>query len=51
MLHVVGLMRAGFFGSYDPTWASPLYVLGVAGTLFLAGGWLLRRHASFLIEQ
>jgi len=51
VLHVVGLMRAGFFGSYDPTWASPLYVLGVAGTLFLAGGWLLRRHASFLIEQ
>lgn len=51
LLHVTGLMRAGFFGSYDPTWASPLYVLGIAATLFLAGGWLLRRHASFLIEQ
>ena len=51
VLHVTGLMRAGFFGSYDPAWVAPLYVLGIAATLFLAGGWLLRRHASFLIEQ
>jgi capsular polysaccharide transport system permease protein len=51
VLHVIGLMRSGFFGSYDPAYVSVPYVLGVAGTLFLAGGWLLRRHASFLIEQ
>ena len=51
LLHVTGLMRSGFFGSYDPAYVSVPYVLGVAGTLFLVGGWLLRRHASFLIEQ
>jgi capsular polysaccharide transport system permease protein len=51
LIHVTGLMRSGFFGGYDADYASPLYVLGIAGTLFLVGGWLMRRHASFLIEQ
>ena len=44
-------MRAGFYGSYDAAFVSVPYVLGIAVTLFLIGGWLLRRHASFLIEQ
>jgi capsular polysaccharide transport system permease protein len=51
LLQVVGLMRSGFYGSYDADYVSVPYVLGVAGTLFLVGGWLIRRHASFLIEQ
>ena len=51
MIHVTGMMRSGFFGSYHADWASPGYVLTVAAALFLVGGWLLRRHASFLIEQ
>jgi capsular polysaccharide transport system permease protein len=51
MIHVTALMRAGFYGSYDPAFVSVPYVLGFAGTLFFAGGWLIRRHASFLIEQ
>lgn len=51
LIHVTALMRAAFFGSYDPAFVSVPYVLGIAASLFLAGGWLLRRHASFLIEQ
>jgi capsular polysaccharide transport system permease protein len=51
LLHVIGLMRAGFYASYEPAYVSVPYVLAIAGTLFLVGGWLLRRHASFLIEQ
>jgi capsular polysaccharide transport system permease protein len=51
MLQVVGLMRSGFYGSYEAAYVSVPYVLGVAGTLFLVGGWLIRRHASYLIEQ
>jgi capsular polysaccharide transport system permease protein len=51
LVHVTALMRAGFYGSYDPAFVSAPYVLGVAGSLFVVGGWLLRRHASFLIEQ
>jgi len=50
LIHIVGLMRAGFFGSYEAAYASPLYVLGVAGSLFVIGAYLLRRHASVLIE-
>lgn len=50
LIHVVGLMRAGFYGSYEAAYASPLYVLGVAGSLFVIGAYLLRRHASVLIE-
>jgi len=51
MLQVVGLMRSGFYSTYEATYVSIPYVLAFAGTLFLVGGWLLRRHASFLIEQ
>ena len=51
VIHVTAMMRSAFFGSYDPTFISVPYVLGIAATLFLTGGWLLRRHASFLIEQ
>ena len=51
MLQVVGLMRSGFYGSYDADYVSVPYILGVAGALFVVGGWLIRRHASFLIEQ
>lgn len=50
LIHVVGLMRAGFYGSYEAEYASPLYVLGVSGILFVIGAYLLRRHASVLIE-
>ena len=51
LIHVTGLMRSGFYSTYEATYVSMPYVLAVAGTLFLVGGWLLRRHASFLIEQ
>ena len=51
LIHVVGLMRAGFYGSYEADYASPLYVLGLALGLFVVGAYLLRRHASYLIEQ
>jgi capsular polysaccharide transport system permease protein len=51
LVHVIGLMRSGFYGSYEATYVSVPYILGVAATLFLIGGWLIRRHAAFLIEQ
>ncbi len=51
LIHVVGLMRAGFYGSYEAGYASPLYALGFAGILFVIGAYLLVRHASFLIED
>ena len=49
--HVIGEMRAGFYGGYPADYVSYPYVYGIALSLFVVGAWLLRRHASFLIEQ
>ena len=49
--HVISLMRAGFFGAYDPVHVSVTYVLAVAAITFVIGGYLLRRYASLLIED
>ena len=51
LVHVIGLMRAGFYGTYDPYYVSYAYVLGLSLGSFVIGGYLLRRHSSFLIEQ
>lgn len=51
LVHVVGLMRAGFYGSYDAGYVSIPYVLGIALATFVLGSYLMRRHASALIEQ
>jgi capsular polysaccharide transport system permease protein len=51
LIHVVGLVRSGFYGYYEAGYASPAYVLGIAAGLFLVGAHLMRRHASYLIER
>jgi capsular polysaccharide transport system permease protein len=48
---IIGEMRAGFYGSYRADYVSYPYVVGIGLTLFVIGAYLLRRHASFLIEQ
>ena len=48
---IIGEMRAGFYGGYRADYVSYTYVFGIALTLFVIGAYLLRRHASFLIEQ
>lgn len=49
--HVIGLMRAGIYGGYHPTWISVPYVVGVALTLFVIGTYLLRRYTTALLDQ
>jgi capsular polysaccharide transport system permease protein len=51
LVHVIGLMRSGFYGEYQPQFVSIPYVLGIALTSFVIGAYLLRRHESVLIEQ
>lgn len=51
LVHVIGLMRSGFYGSYEADYVSLPYVLGIALTLFVIGAYLLRRHESLLLEQ
>ncbi len=51
LVHVVGMMRSGFYGVYRDEYVSVPYVMGIALGTFVIGAWLLRRHASHLIEQ
>jgi capsular polysaccharide transport system permease protein len=51
LVHIIGVMRSGFYGTYDTHYVSYSYVLGISLGLFVIGAWLMRRHASFLIEQ
>ena len=44
LVHIVGAMREGFYPFYHPSYVSPLYVLGVSATTFIAGLFLLWRH-------
>jgi capsular polysaccharide transport system permease protein len=48
--HVVGMMRVGFFATYDAAYVSPAYVFGVAMTCAAIGLLLLKRHATELIH-
>jgi capsular polysaccharide transport system permease protein len=50
LVHVIGEMRSGFYGTYDSSYVSVSYVLIVALTTFVIGAYLLRRHKSSLIE-
>jgi capsular polysaccharide transport system permease protein len=51
LIHVIAVMRQGFFGTYVPQFVSYPYVLGIALGTFLLGGHLVRRYASALIER
>lgn len=51
LVHVIGVMRTGFYGGYDARYVSYPFVLGVSFGTFVVGAYLLRRHTSFLIEQ
>ena len=51
LIHVIGIIRSGFYSSYRPDYVAPFYVLGIAAVTFLVGAYLLRRHASRLMER
>lgn len=51
LVHIIAVMRSGFYGAYHPAFVSIPYVLGVSLTLFVVGAYLLRRHSSLLLEQ
>jgi len=44
LIHLVGLMRAGLYATYDAEYASITYVLGISLFLFLIGMHILRRY-------
>lgn len=51
IVHIIGQMRSAFFASYDASYTSPSYVLGVSLSLFVVGAYLIRRHESYLIQN
>jgi capsular polysaccharide transport system permease protein len=51
LAHVLAVMRSGFYGTYEPQFVSYPYVLGWGLALFFVGGYLIRRHQAYLIEQ
>jgi capsular polysaccharide transport system permease protein len=50
IVHLVGLMRRGFYASYDAPYASPVYVLTVSGLCFVMGLILLRHNQYKLLN-
>jgi capsular polysaccharide transport system permease protein len=51
LLHVVGLARSGFYGSYRADYVSVSYVLVIASLTLLLGLLLLHRHHRDLLEN
>jgi capsular polysaccharide transport system permease protein len=51
LMHVVGTMRAGFYPSYDSSYTSPLYVVGVSMILMALGLILLRWQIKWLLYE
>ena len=51
LVHGIGLTRSGFYSGYEPITSRPPTSLGVAGSLFVVGAYLLRRHRSRLLER
>lgn len=51
LLHVTGLMRRGFYGTYDAVFVSVPYVTGIALICCALGLLLLRRHYQDLLVR
>jgi capsular polysaccharide transport system permease protein len=51
LIHVVGMMRAGFYPGYDAGYASPLYVAGIGLGCLAAGLMLLRGDHRDLLND
>jgi capsular polysaccharide transport system permease protein len=51
IVHVVGIMREGFYPGYDPLWASPTYVFGLSLVLTFFGIVLLGRYHRDIVNM
>lgn len=51
LVHVVGMMRDGFYPYYAPDYVSVAYVLGVSAACFIAGMFLLWRHHREILSK
>lgn len=50
IVHIVGLVRAGIYPTYDPAHTTPGYVATLGGGFLLTGLWLICRRAHRIAE-
>lgn len=50
LIHIVGLMRAGFYNSYDAPYVSPTYVYAISALFGFLGLVFLRRYHRNIME-
>lgn len=50
LIHIIGLMRAGFYTTYSASFASPLYVMCIAAPLIFFGLLLMGRYHRDLLN-
>jgi capsular polysaccharide transport system permease protein len=51
IVHIVGIMRRGFYPTYDATWANPLYPFGVSMVVLVFGLALLRGYHRDILNR
>ncbi|WP_439141819.1 ABC transporter permease [Pseudooctadecabacter sp.] len=51
LVHVIGLVRSGFYGSYDAHYVSEAYILTVSLTTLSIGMLMLRRYHKSTLER
>lgn len=51
IVHIIGMMRRGFFANYDATYASPTYVMAVSGIALLFGLVFLKRYHRDMLNS
>jgi len=51
IIHLVGQVRAGLYPTYDASYVSPGYVLGLSALCFVAGLFFLRRYWREIVHE
>jgi capsular polysaccharide transport system permease protein len=51
LVHIIGIMRRGFYPTYDAAWASPTFVLAFSLVPLVIGLFLLRRYHSDILNR
>lgn len=51
LVHIIGMMRRGFYGQYEAEFASPAYVFGVSLLLAVIGYVLVSRYFRNIIDR
>lgn len=51
LMHLTGLMRKGFYPTYDANFVSPVYVFSIALTTLIVGLFLIRKNYRTIVDQ